>query len=296
VDGDPNAWLDVTFQMMGGDLVGSGGSFGKEISDKISSTVAGVLSAGVTLSTSGAIVAGNASYSSAGYGGTGTVMSPYGFACIQNGVPRLGMSVSGDVFLAGELRGAYGTFGALRIASGGFIASGAYDGSWAWPASGGGWLIHQNGILFGDKSQNKYFQVTWDGNVYGPNWKVENGQMTLDSPIIINPRLPTFNVSVINSQNTYDYTLYRLSTDAWAGLYIASVDTGNDGASFSWSVSGPWPCWLVQDTNSTRMQLHINMKGGTAVAGDQADFYVQCTVNKGGTTSSSATLVTVYAS
>lgn len=230
----------------------------------------------------------------------GVWIGTQGLVLVQGGVVKTTLPISGDPTYAGKLVAAFGTFGALRIALGGFIAQGSFDGSWAWPAVGSapGFLVHANGMLFGNRNDPNtgFFSVGANGAIEAPGLSYTGRQLRLDAPVIINPVLSPFNLGIVNSQNQYDYTLYRGSTDAYAGLYIATINTGNDGASFNWTVSGPWPCWLVQDANSTRMQLHINMKGGAPLAGDAGDFYINCSATKGGNTVNTQQLVTVTAS
>jgi hypothetical protein len=272
------------------------------LQNKIDTNASSILRAPITITTGGGVVVGSLMYNATNglYGsGSGVAITPYGIIGHDGNKYTFGISgATGAAFFGGELQAAYGTFGALRIAPGGYIAQGAFDGSWAWPASGGGFLVHANGLLFGNRNDpaSGFFSIGSNGVIEAPGLSYTNRQLRLDSPVIINPVLSPFNISVTNSQNQYNYTLWRGSTDAYAGLYTVSISTGADGAAINWTVSGPWPCWLVQDSNSTRMQLHINMKGGAPLAGDSGDFYINCSVTKGGNMVNTQQLVNVTAS
>jgi len=276
-----------------------------ELGRRLNAEASNILRAPIAITTGGGVVVGSLTYdanSGQRGGGQGVAITPVGLIG-HNGTKYTFVidAATGKATFCDELQAAYGTFGALRIASGGYIATGNYNGGWRWPGAGqgGGFQITERGILAGnaDDPGRGFFQVEFDtGLVAMPGLTYSGRQMRLDSPIIINPVLSPFNVGITNSQNQYSYSLYRQSTDAYAGLYTVAVSTGNDGASFNWTVQGPWPCWLVQDTNSTRMQLHINMKGGAALAGDSGDFYINCSATKGGNTVNTSTLVEVTAS
>jgi hypothetical protein len=262
------------------------------IADKLSKTGASDLAARVTLATGGAILAGTPT--------NGSYHDATGFYGVQGGTVKFSVPTSGDPTFGGNLTAAYGTFGALRVASGGYIAQGDYTGAWAWPAgSGTGWLIHPNGLLFGNATDPSkgFFQLdVVTSSVIMPGFSYAGRQLTLDGSIIINPKLPTFTVSVTNSINQYDWIITRLTTDGFAGVYAASVSgSSNNTAAYDWSVSGPWPCWLVSNGSANQMQLHINMKAGGAVSGDAGDFFVSCTVNRDGVTQNTQRLVTVTA-
>lgn len=272
---------------------------------KLDAAASNILRAPITITTGGGLVVGSLTYD-ANTGlrgsGAGVAVTPYGMI-VHNGA-RYTFALNGatgDSQFGGMLDAAYGSFGNLRVAPGGAICSGPFYGAWSWngPSAAGGFQISEQGILGGNRDNPNigYFQVNFlTGEIYMPGLQVYNRQLTLDKPIILNPVLSPFKVSVVNSLNQYDYNLYRQSTDAYAGLYIATVDSGNDGATFNWAVSGPWPCWLVQDSASNRVQLHINMKGGAALVGDEGDFNISLSVTKGGNTVQSGTFVVARAS
>ena len=205
------------------------------LADKLSQTAGGVLQGQVVMQTSGAIVAGNASWGSAGYGGTGTVQSPYGFACVKGGVPTFAASVNGDVAYGGTLTGASGTFGALRIASGGYIAQNYY-GTWDWAAKGPGpgFLIHPNGMLFGDYNDANYgyVQITSNGTIAMPGFDYSGRQLTLTSPVLVNPKTTTsFTASIAPVRITNQTPNVRVSTGIGVSL---SGGSGASGYSYQW--------------------------------------------------------------
>lgn len=84
------------------------------IADKLSKTSASSLAATVTLTTGGSILSGDTT--------NGTYQSPSGFYGVQGGVVKFSAPISGDPTFGGQLTAAYGTFGAVSIASGGNLA------------------------------------------------------------------------------------------------------------------------------------------------------------------------------
>ena len=65
------------------------------------------------------------------------------------------------------------------------IMGGSYTG-WGWPANGGaGFYIGPEGLLLGNYNTGKYFQVTSDGNLYAPGFKVINGALTINQVNVI---------------------------------------------------------------------------------------------------------------
>jgi hypothetical protein len=294
-----------TWAVQGSNAYGLIPAINNTIAEKISSNASNILRAPITITTGGGVVVGSLIYdATTGLRGSGSGMAitPYGQIAHNGNKYTFGLNATtGEAFYAGELVAPYGTFGALRVAPGGYIANGNYDGNWRWPGNGrgGGFQISERGMLAGnaDDPSMGYFALDfYNGSLAMPGMTFVGRQMYLDRVVITNPVLSPFNVGITNSQNQYSYTLWRGSTDAYAGLYTVAVSTGNDGASFNWTVSGPWPCWLVQDSNSIRMQLHINMKGGAPLAGDSGDFYISCSATKGGNTVNTQQLVTVTAS
>lgn len=87
-----------------------------------------------------------------------------------------GVTVRGTVYASA------GTFtGRIEANSGYFkgeVNTGSFD-SYNWPAGGaGGAHLSANGILVGNSSTGKYFQLTSDGNLYAPQFSIVNGAAT----------------------------------------------------------------------------------------------------------------------
>jgi hypothetical protein len=80
---------------------------------------------------------------------------------------------------SGSIEANTGTFrGAVR---GSEFTTGAMTG-YAWPAINTfGTYLGPSGLLIGNANNNKYLQVTFDGNIYTPNFDVVNGNMTAKS-------------------------------------------------------------------------------------------------------------------
>jgi len=68
------------------------------------------------------------------------------------------------------------TFGGNVV--GGQFTTGAYTG-YAWPAINNyGTYLGPSGLLIGNANNNKYLQVTHDGNIYAPGFSIVNGNAT----------------------------------------------------------------------------------------------------------------------
>lgn len=95
------------------------------------------------------------------------------------GITLAGSSAYTTNFIAGSYSSP--TTGFRLNASGAIEASKIYSGaftSYDWPAAGstgGGFYLGSEGLLIGNGSNNKYFQVTADGNVYAPGFSIVNG-------------------------------------------------------------------------------------------------------------------------
>lgn len=94
------------------------------------------------------------------------------------------LNIVGGGTFSGALSAATGTF--TGTVSGGQFTTGAYTG-YAWPAAGNyGTYLGPSGLLIGNANNNKYLQVTQDGNIYSPGFDVENGTMTVKQANVIN--------------------------------------------------------------------------------------------------------------
>jgi hypothetical protein len=72
----------------------------------------------------------------------------------------------------------------------GQINGGAFTG-WAWPAANNyGFHLGPNGLLLGNYNNGRYFQVTYDGQVYAPGFSIINGSATFSG---------TLSASIVNT-------------------------------------------------------------------------------------------------
>lgn len=302
-DFDPNAWCDVGFGVVDGAIVGVSGASSvgslvnsglieakysadlanNGLADKLSKTAGQIMTGYIALQTGGGIVAGSLSWNTAGQrtGGSGTAMTPIGLFGHNGTNYTFTIDAStGKATFADELAAAYGSFGALRIANGGYIAQGSYSGAWAWPAAGAlGWLIHPNGMLFGDYYNNKYFQLTQEGNAYAPGFKLENGQLTLTNTIIIDPQINNLggpSLTLSSSPTPLYFTYTRTVSGGNAGTITASAG-GTGPFTYAWAIEGNMGNRVLYSGNgysSSNIQLSVN--GGGAIG--MFDWTVTCTV------------------
>lgn len=152
-DGD----LDATRGAPAGTLVGGTDAAtvaanAAAVTTKLSKTSADSLAATVTIATGGSILSGTTT--------NGTYLSPSGLYGVQGGVVKFSVPISGDPTFAGQLTAAYGTFGAVSIASGGSFSSGqtAYNtGTGWWLGYSGATPVISIGVAGGQS-------LTWDGS------------------------------------------------------------------------------------------------------------------------------------
>lgn len=68
---------------------------------------------------------------------------------------------------------------------GGQFTTGQFT-AYAWPPSGGGGsYLGPNGLLLGNGNDGRYFQVTYQGNLYAPGLSIVNGVMTISAANVI---------------------------------------------------------------------------------------------------------------
>ena len=93
------------------------------------------------------------------------------------------LNVVGGGTFSGALSAATGTF--VGNVSAGQFTTGAFVGA-AWPAAGNyGTYLGPWGLMIGNANNNKYFQVTHEGNIYAPAFTVINGVMTVSQANVI---------------------------------------------------------------------------------------------------------------
>ena len=177
----------------------------------------------------GAVMGGSyTSWSSPPPGGRGFYLGPEGLvvgnysdgkyiALYENGnlaSPEFSV-VDGAATFAGSLTAAKGTLGTLRIAAGGYICTGGYNG-WNGPApgTGGGFVLEARGAVWGNYADGRFVAIYENGDILAPGFSLANKQLTLDKPIIINPNIRTefsanmTNLTLNNQVNTSTYASY----------------------------------------------------------------------------------------
>jgi len=113
----------------------------------------------------------------------------------------------------------------------GSIRGGAYNG-WAWPASGGtGYYLGPEGLLLGSYHDNKYLQVSSDGNMYMPGMQIENSVLTISQVDVIDTvNIRGQAVSLTSSAYTdSESTWSSLATDTWQTVQELSVNVATNG-------------------------------------------------------------------
>jgi hypothetical protein len=222
--------------------------------------------------------AGNLTWNAAGdyTGGYGTAMTPKGLIGYDIYGRRTFMinGQNGNVQLYGDLMG------------------GSYTGA-DWPASGyGGFFLGHAGLFLGNARDGKFVRVGADGNMYMPGFAHENGQLTLDQPIIINPRLNVKSASIASTGGTY-FTSSRNNPSAYMGSHRMDV-TGLTPVRYAWSFTSSIPSStfspsMANGQNPTSLSAFVN-----GVVGQAFDVYLTCTAfDAGGLSVSASTTITL---
>jgi len=191
--------------------------------DKLSRTNASQLAATVTLATGGSLLAGTPT--------NGVYLAPDGLYCVQNGQVKVVIPISGDPTFAGRLTAAFGTLGKLQVLD--TLYGGDYTG-WGWPTdpAKGGFAISFLGAIFGNYNSNKYIDIRSSGEMFMPGFSHADGQLTLDSTILINPKTQTslsVSLSFVNQRNrtnTFNYEQFTV---------FASISGASGDLKYQWS-------------------------------------------------------------
>jgi hypothetical protein len=198
--------------------------------------------------------------------GSGNRTSGYGVGMNQKGIVAYNSSgvatftldgTTGNATFAGQLAAAYGTFGSVSIASGGYVASGqtAYNtGTGFFLGFNGSTPVFSLGIANGTG-------IRWDGTT-----------LTVQNPTVSSP----FSATVTSTSSSY--TVSRTATNGFGGTYTANPANGTGPYSYSWSVgtSGISRGWVGGSSTGQQAQLSIESNG--RASGDQQDFYMTCVV------------------
>ncbi|WP_323142707.1 phage tail tip fiber protein [Massilia phyllosphaerae] len=275
-----------------------------QVQTKIDANASNILRAPITITTGGGVVVGSLSYdATTGLrgGGSGIAITPFGIIGHDGSNYTFAISASGQAQFGGQLTAAYGTFGALRIASGGYIAQGAYSGAWAWPANGAGmgFLIHPNGILLGNANDPTKGYIQLDANLgelHMPGFDYAGRQLTLSNPVIINPQLTLGNRTVsISSPSGTSFTHGRTTTGGYCGSHTGSI-SGAVNPSYLWTITGyPGTQMIISGASSATCGLSVVGPGGRDTGGGPIDasYDLTCTVSDGGVTKSSTQTIWV---
>ena len=222
--------------------------------------------------------AGNLTWNAAGdyTGGYGTAMTPKGLIG-YNQAGQLTFMVNGQT-------------GDVQIR--GSLAGGAFTG-YAWPPAGqAGFYSGPDGALYGNFNNGRYVQITAAGNMYMPGFTHENGQLTLDNTIIINPRLNAKSASIASTGGTY-FTSSRNNPSAYMGSHRMDV-AGLTPVRYAWSVSSSTPSStfapnMANGQNPTSLSAFVS-----GLVGQVFDVYLTCTAfDAGGLSVSASTTVTL---
>jgi hypothetical protein len=185
-------------------------SLSAAIDDRISKSVASILGAPVTISTSGAIQVGNASWTGSAPSGTGVVMSPKGIAGVTGGVPQFTIDENGNATFKGNIAGATGTF-AGNVATGtgtGFrVEMGPDDPIYAMWA-GSGTKTDGNALFYLKRSGAAYFGGALSSGTLKTS--VSNPSIAADAEIIDGPFGSIGHPITVNVG--YDFTMQASSS------------------------------------------------------------------------------------
>jgi hypothetical protein len=203
--------------------------------------------------------------------------------------------VNGLANFSGGLSAPSGTLGALSIPTGGYIAGGAFTG-WAWPASGGGFVLESRGLLIGNKTSGTtgYFEVLADGTIGAPGFSLANKQLTLTSPVIINPNFGGDNRAVwIDSSGGNSFTHPRTVSSGYCGTHTAHI-TNPVNPTYTWSIFDGYPQAAFTLSGTTGPSVTVRVTGTGAAPGDSVSCTLTCTISDSGVTKSTELEIFVY--
>jgi hypothetical protein len=217
----------------------------------------------------------------------------YGVGINKNGIVGYNSSGSptitvdattGNVVVSGTVYAAAGTIGGMTL-SNGALCSGSFTG-YSWPPSGqNGVYVGPSGILLGNANDNKYFQVDYAGGIYAPGFQLVNGQLTLTSPILINPKTSTsFSVSLANL-NVSGYTNGATYT---SNPIAPTISNGTGPYSYTWTFTSQTGSNIKMTSSATGVSATIQASGtNTATSGT---LYVTVTDANGNSKTATATM------
>lgn len=180
----------------------------------------------------------------------------------KGGNTTFAIQSDGTATFAGQLMAAFGSFGAVSIASGGYLSA----GQTGYNIGTGFWLGWSGGVpkfSIGSSTSN----LVWDGT----------------SLILTNPTTTSnFSATITNTVGQYNWSVSRNTNGAFAGSYTANPSNGSGTYTYNWSVSssGIAKGWIAG--NTANQQVTLNVYGNGMLAGDSADFYLTCIVTDTG--------------
>lgn len=189
----------------------------------------------------------------------GVWMGSGGIFMVQNGVVKASLPISGNPTFAGQLIAAFGSFGAISIAAGGYLTLQAAN-------------YGDPGIFLGFVGTTPKFSIV-----------AANGAKLLYDPSDSQPlklvnvaQASDFSIGITNTLNQYYWNVGRNNTSGYAGAYVAGTANGSGSYSYSWSVStaGSFRVWIGGSTTS--QQVAITVAGGGLIG--EFDVYISCTV------------------
>jgi hypothetical protein len=203
------------------------------IADRLSKSAQNVLSGGAGIS------AGTLTWD-----GNGNRTGGYGVGITRNGLVGYNSSgnatitvdaTTGNVVVSGTVYAAAGLIGGMSISNGALCSGGFTDYIWPTAKNADGSYVNgvylgPQGLLLGNANNGKYFQVDYAGGIYAPGLQLVNGQLTLTSPILINPKTST----------QFSVTLSSLNVNKANGSYTSNpigptISNGTQPYTYSWT-------------------------------------------------------------
>jgi len=158
------------------------------LGDRLKKSGTDIMSGQVQLTSSYAMWFGTSGYAN---GPTGVYIGSSGIVGKKGGAVTFSLDNAGNATFGGNVVGAQFT-------------TGAYTG-YAWPAVNNyGTYLGPSGLLIGNANNNKYLQVTQDGNIYAPGLTIVNGAATFSGALSAarGTFSGTLTASAVNAVNT----------------------------------------------------------------------------------------------
>jgi hypothetical protein len=178
----------------------------------------------------------------------------------------------------GSLTAASGTLGSLTLANGGNVRSANSNGWGYWPSAGQGGIMYlgAEGFQLGNYNDGKYLHAYANGNLFMPGFAMQDGQLTLTSPIIVQPQISNPNFGTFSVSLGGNWTAGGSGKIVLMGSRSASITGGTDPKTIRWSLENSGDATIIITAGQGTATVTLRSNTGQAPATGTAT--LTCTV------------------